>query len=105
MELLTKEQLEELELKYKRIAHVIGFNKEWEVVFRKPSRAEYKLFRANATNESKKAEATEMLCRATVIVPSKEKFDELLEDFPGICEASSTALLHLCGLAVDESLK
>ena len=39
-ERLTKEQLAELELKHGRIGHVVGFDGEWEVVYRKPTPAE-----------------------------------------------------------------
>lgn len=105
IELITQEKLEELEAKYVRIAHIIGKNQSWEVVFRKPTRQEYKMFRSNAGNDAKKADATEILCRSLVIYPTREQFDALLEDFPAICEASSPVLMDLCGLSVDQSGK
>ena len=100
--LLTDKQLEDLESQYGRIGHVVGFRQAWEVVFRKPTRAEYKMFRSNASNDAKKADATEILCRATVVYPSKQEFDALLDDFCGICEASTPVLMELCGLKAEE---
>ena len=103
--MLTEDQVKELETKYGRVAHVVGAGGKWEVVFRKPARAEYKRFRSMSHNPSTVADAQETLCRACVVHPSKEAFDALLEDWPGICEAAGKALSELAGIAVDESVK
>lgn len=107
---ITQEKLDELEVLHKRIAHVKGRpnakgEPEWEVVYRKPKRAEYKMFRRNASNEQAKSEAQEILARQLVVYPELSAFDALLEDYPGIPEASSKAFVCLNGMESDESVK
>ena len=103
--MLTDEQLADLEAQHGRIARVRGQSNTWEVVFRKPSRAEYKQFRGRVNNPQLAADAQEQLARQCVVHPSKEAFDALLEDWPAIPEAASKAFSALMGLAVDEDLK
>lgn len=103
--MLTDEALKELETKYGRVARVRAKDGSWCVVFRKPKRAEYKRMRSMAHNPSQVSEAQEVLARATVVYPSAEAFDALLEDYPGIAEASAKALSELAGLSVDETEK
>lgn len=107
---LTDEALAELETKHKRIARVRGKanadgSHPWEIVIRKPTRAEYKRFRSHVSNENTKADATELLVRAVVVFPTPDAFDALLEEWPAIPEAASEALLRLMGLAVEADLK
>ncbi len=103
--MLTAEQLKELETNHKRVKRVVGKNGAWECVFRKPDRAEYKRFKSMANNPALLPDAQEALARATVVYPSREAFDALLEDYPGIPEAAADALLELAGVSVDESAK
>jgi hypothetical protein len=114
---LSKDQLAELEEKHGRIAHVVGkavssFREpakaptpSWEVVYRRPRRAEYKLFRANANNPARKADALEILARQCVVHPPPEAFDALLDEYPAIAEASSDALMDLTSMSADDSGK
>lgn len=102
---LTKEQIDELEVTHKRVAHLVGKGGTWEIVIRKPTRSEYKQFRANNHNEARVADAQEVLARQCVVYPSKEAFDALLEDWPGIPEAAGKAFRELMGMAVEEDLK
>lgn len=107
---LTKEMLEEFETKYKRIAHLRGKednkgNVPWEVVIRKPTRAEYKQYRSQSHNPAQVPDAQEILARKTCVYPEREAFDALLEDWPGIPEAAGNAFKELLGLSVQEDLK
>lgn len=107
---ITKAEIDQLEAAHKRVAVVRGRPDPdgatpWEVVFRKPTRAEYKMFRANSHNPATIADAQEKLARACVVHPSKEAFDALLEDWPAIPEAASGAFSRLMGLAADEDSK
>ena len=98
----------------------------YQVVFRKPTPGEYDQFRANAHHEQRKAKASELLCRATVVAVSrkgaapvahdgqlrgpaekavKEEFDRLLLDYPAIPEAASNGVGELAGIARDEQEK
>lgn len=103
--MLTKEEFDELELKYKRVARIADRNGNWEVVMRKPSHAEYKRFRAMLHNEAQKPDAAENLARVCVVYPSRAEFDALLEDYPAIGDACGNALGELAGFTVDQSAK
>ena len=99
---LSQEQLDQLETQHKRIAHVRAKDGSWEVVFRKPTRMEYKQYRASSNNEVKKADAQEALCRQIVVYPAKADYDILLDEWPAIPEACGEALRSLLSLGADE---
>lgn len=103
--MLTEEQIEAFRTSHGRIAHVVG-KAGWEVVFRKPTRNEYKRFRAIANDPAQVANCQEVLARACIVYPEKAtEFDALLDDFPGIPEACGKALGELCGMQTEESTK
>jgi hypothetical protein len=104
-EKLSPEKISELEATHKRIAHVRDIDGEWEVVYRRPSRAEYRRFRSSINDPQQSADATEQLARSLVVYPSREAFDALLEEWPAIPEGSSKALLRLMGTATTQEGK
>jgi len=104
-EKVTDELLKELESKHQRVCHLRGRDGGWEVVFRRPTRQEYKRFKASMHNPQLAPDAQEQLARQCVVHPSKEAFDALLEDFPAIPEAASEAFSRLMGLAVEADTK
>ena len=99
--MLTKEQLQELEAKHQRIGRIADKDGKWECVFRKPTRTEYKRFRAMALDERLKPEAQEWLARVTVVHPSAEGFDALLEEYPALGDVAGDELSRLVGLTKD----
>ena len=111
----TQDRLTELEATHGRIAVVRGKRAQhaddktpypWEVIFRRPKRAEYKMYRANSIDPAQRAEAQETLCKQCVVEPtSREAFDTLLDEWPGICEAATDAITSLVGLAADDQGK
>lgn len=103
--MLTPEQLKEFEDKHGRIAHLHGCDCAWELVLRKPTRVEYSAFRKMGHNDARKADAQETLVRCIAVYPDKMAVDSLLEDWPGIPEAATKAIIKLTGMAVDEDLK
>jgi len=103
--MLSDQEIAELKSTHGRIAHVVGKGNAWEVVFRKPTRAEYKKFKADAANPARQSDAQEMLARSIVVHPSREAFDALLEDYPAIPEASSSAIAELVGFGTEEAGK
>lgn len=103
--MLDKDTLAKLEVDHKRIAHVVGKDQSWEIVLRKPSRAEYKMFRSRLNDDRLKADAQEALVRQLVVYPSKDAFDALVEDWPAIPEAASEAVARLMGLQTEADLK
>lgn len=82
-----------LEAKYGRIGVVLSDDPgEWGVVVRRPTRQEYKLYRANSNNPQKAPDAREALFLATCVIPDGPTMSEpLLEAWPGIPEACAVA--------------
>lgn len=105
--MLTEKQMAELEAKHGRIARLKDPQGKWEVVLRKPTRPEYKAFRARSHNPAQIADAQEQLVRQIVVHPTPEAFGNLLDDYPGIAEspAASKALQALTGMAAEEDSK
>ncbi len=89
------------------IVHLVGKGGTWECVFRAPSRNEYKMYRANAHNPARVADASDTLAIQTNLHPGREAFMALLERYPGIPEAfcGDDELKALTGVAVEEGAK
>ena len=103
--MLTPEDLKLLEETHGRIAHLKGGDGAWEIVLRKPNRKEYGAFRKMGHNDARKDTAQEDLVRCIVVYPSKQEADALIEDWPGIPEAATKAIMKIAGMAVDEDVK
>jgi hypothetical protein len=101
---LTQSDLEALDSQHRDIIYV---SDPVEVVFRKPTRDECKMFRRNLHDPRVSAEAQELLCRAIVVYPSRDGFDSILNDFPLLCDAPkvSEAIMRLTGMAAQEGAK
>lgn len=102
---ISEDQLDEWESKYRHIAHLMGEDGAWEAVYRIPTRLELKAFRGRAHDDKNKADAVEVLARQCVLFPPKEVFPSLLEEFPGIPEASVQSFMDLAQVEADESGK
>lgn len=72
------------------------------LVFRKPKRAEYKRHLAKVFDEKQRPDAVEWLARVCVVHPTREAFDAMLEDKPGIPILCADALAKLAGAAQGE---
>lgn len=104
--MLTDEQLDKFKTDHGRIAHLIGKGGGWEVVLRKPNRAEWRKFKADAANPSTASVAQENLCRVLAVHPPKgDAFEALLNEWPAIPEAFAGALHDLIGMSVEETGK
>lgn len=90
-------ELEEKHGEIKSVETALGM-----AVFRGPTRAEYKRFRAAIHDPRKKADATEMLVRDCVVHPSPEEFDRWCDKKPATPEVCSDAVLTLAGIT-DEA--
>jgi hypothetical protein len=106
--------LKALETTHGDIAHVKGRKVEgedgkssvpWEVVFRKPKRAEYKMFKSRLRDPRYASDAQEELSQRCVVYPSVDEYEALLEKYPAIPEAASEAFMALVGLEVEPSGK
>ncbi len=105
--MMTADQIAELEAKHGEIAILNGPAGAYQVAFRKPTRAEYRLFRANIHNPQKVAEAQEALGMATVVYPDRTAYVALIEKFYAIpdTKAFSDAMNRLMHLAAEEQGK
>lgn len=106
--MLSKTDVDKYRAEYPQgIVHLVGKGQMWECVFRAPTRNEYKMFRANAHNTARVADANDTLAIQTNVYPGREAFMALLEKFPGIPEAfaSDDDLKAMTGVAVEEGAK
>jgi hypothetical protein len=95
---ITTQEIEALDAAHGRTAVVRAKRGEWEVVFRKPKRMEWKRFQGAKDTP----EALEQLCKTLVVFPSKEAFDALLEEWPGLPVAAAEAIGELAGVSSKE---
>lgn len=104
--MVTEDQIQALEQTHGRIAVVASpDSKSWQVVLRKPKRAEYKMFRAHSGDPVKRSEAQETLFKQTCVAPTGAELEALLDEWPGIPEACGAALMSLAGMTGVESGK
>ena len=109
--MIPQETLDELTSKHKRVQAIAV--EGHDLVIRAPTRAEYKVWRAQKDTSP---EATEDMLRKCVVyvdgvsgdwATTVAKFDELLEVFPGIPESKAVGapLMKFLGLTASESGK
>ena len=104
--MLTDEQIATLEAQYKTIAVVRNPRSDEMVVLRKPTRAEYKMFRSNANNPQKHESAQETLVRQIAVYPDAAGLERLFDgEWLALDQACGKALVALLGTTGDESLK
>lgn len=102
---ISPERIQQLETQHGRIAHVMGKDGTWDIVLRKPTRAEYKMFRGMASAPESRADAQESLLRRIVVEPEGAKaIDDLINEWPGLPEsdACTKAILMLTGMASEQ---
>ena len=103
--MVSKEQLEELQTKHTRIAHVTSADKaedgspEWEIVIRKPKGSEYSDFKRHFFDPAKRHDAYDTLVRRTSVHPVGDALTRLLDEWPAIPEACIQAIDTLAGAA------
>lgn len=107
---LDQEGLDKLEAEYNGKIYILKgalFDEEipWAVIVRKPTGKEYKRFRAQLHNSAEVPVAGENLFKQIVVHPSPVKTDALLEEWPGIPEASTDLVLRLVGAKAQETGK
>jgi hypothetical protein len=105
---ISPERVQELDTKHGTVAHLKGADGTWEVVVRKPTRAEYKMFRGLASQPESRADAQEALLRRIIVEPEGlTAVDALFEAWPGIAESktANAAIEQLTGMASQKQEK
>lgn len=69
------------------------------IVVRKPTRPEYKRFRAQSADPAKRDIAMESLVKSVLVHPSAKEFDALLDRLPALCEEFAGEVLEFAGMA------
>lgn len=79
----------------------------YTIAMKKPTRHEYKAFRADANDPVKNSASQERLLLKIAVFPAGAAFDKLLDLYPGIPESTgvSKAIKTLVGLTSEETEK
>lgn len=93
--------LEELRTKHGQVWVLRALDEH--VVVRRPTRAEYKRFRALASDEDRRADAPEALLRNCVVWPDPTALEALLERYPAMGDTFAVELLKIAGSTKDTS--
>lgn len=98
IEPITQQFFDELKLKHpaKDLHRLVSG--DFEIVVERPSRLEYKRFRAALADGNKREIAVENLLLAVLIYPERPTFNKLLDTFPALCEEFGDPVLELVGL-------
>jgi hypothetical protein len=99
--LLSDEQVEAISDKHGgTVAHRIDPLGRWEIVIRQPTRAEFKLYKSDVSNEFTKLDADEALLRKILVYPeAKDAQDALFNQYIGLAEGTGEELAHITGMA------
>jgi hypothetical protein len=73
---------------------------EWEVLVRRPTRPEFKRYRARLRDPQWAPEATEEMITDMILRPDRPGFQKLLDTWPALCEgiAALPAVAAMLGL-------
>lgn len=107
--MLSEEQVKEYESKHGDVVHCVGpratptAEPAWELVMRRPKRAEYRFYKTNLQSDRTKVDANTILLSQCTVFPDPVALDALLEKFWAIpdSEPVQKALAYFGGLDVD----
>ena len=108
---ITQADLDALQAKHGSVYYVRSEDSntdgspEWEYAFRKPSRLEYKRYRAMRQDPATRADAQETMLRSALLIPSGTGIDALFDAWPAVAEACNGPLMKSVGLAASEATK
>jgi len=94
--MLEETQLESLKERHGEIFLVEILEGE-TLAFRRPSRAEYKRFKAQALDDHKRIEADEQLVRSVVVYPEGAELEALLDRKPALATSLAGEVLEVAG--------
>jgi hypothetical protein len=100
---LTDEQVAELEKANGEI--VVVKTKVGPCAFRVPRKKEYDRYKATLFKDATRSMAPEMLVKMTVVYPSAQDFESLVDKAPGIVETCIGPVLELAGVNAEAEVK
>lgn len=97
---LSEQQVEELKGKHGPIFQLtVGSGDEARsIVVRRPNRMEWKRFKQQARDESKRDVAALNLVKTVLLDPAPEQFDSWMDEFPGLDDSFGSEVVNLVGL-------
>jgi hypothetical protein len=91
--------------RFGKVTRVVG-GQTYTLIFRAPTRAEFKAFRTLLSTDGQEIEAFEKLALTVAVRPSEGELLAILEDWPGLINAQvQRTLSALAGLTGGESAK
>lgn len=105
--MLTEDQLKDLESKFPGCARVVGPGEAFEIIVRKPTRQEYRMWRTKVANPQTLPDASEELIRQCAVHPDRAGVEALFNEFPAIAESdgAQAAIKRLTGMSSQEAAK
>lgn len=100
---LSDTQIDELREKHGDI-RVIG-TMLGDCVFATPTRPNCKRFSSMLSDDKRKADAVEFLVRSCVVHPSREEFEAMLDEKPGILWTCAPPVQELAGFSSEPEVK
>jgi hypothetical protein len=98
---LTEEKIAELKERHgegQLVAITVDSSTGEQVVIRRPSRAEWKKFRAHGSDDKRRQHAPENLVRECSVFPDVDRLNALLDRYPGLVETLTIELVQLAGM-------
>lgn len=100
---ITDEELKQLEVKNRKI--LVLRRDGYEAIFRRPTRDEYRKFKADLSNDEVKPYALEYLVTACCLHPDRAAFNAMLDEAPALSDSFGNDLVKWAGLGQAEVVK
>lgn len=74
-----------------------GATEDGVVAYRRPTRLEFRAFKANRADDEKAKIAEELLCKSAVVYPDAVAFDALLDKLPALAQVLAQQIVAAGG--------